>query len=223
VWRTRALAASAVPLLWSACAVAVLAAAAEAWRYALLLASRAGALDAGAVAVSDAFVAVAGAVAPIVAALAGGLVVLWTVRARRAAAELAGVRPSRSGLAVVLGWLVPGPNLVVPGAVLAEVEHTALRLPPSRRPRPSRLLLAWWAAWAAGGVLAAVVLLWSLRTGVQARADGVVLHAVLDLLAAVTAALTALLVTRLTRLLDPSGRTRREILVSVAPARTATA
>jgi len=220
VWGARSLAASAVPVLWATAAVSLLAAAAETWRYALLLASRDGALDAAAVAASDAFVAAAGTVAPILGVLAGLLVVLWSVRARRAAAEVAGVRPARSAAVVVLGWLVPGINLVVPGSVLAEVEHTALRLPPARRPRPSRLLLAWWAAWAAGGVLTVVVLLWSLRTGVQARADGVVLHAVLDLVAAATAVLTALLVSRLTRLLLP-GRARREVLVSVGGAATA--
>jgi hypothetical protein len=210
-----------VPVLWATAAVALLAAAAETWRYALLLVSRDGALDAGTVAASDAFVTAAGTVAPILSVLGGALVVLWTVRARQAAAAVAGVRPSRSARAVVLGWLVPGVNLVVPGSVLAEVEHTALRLPAARRPRPSALLLAWWAAWAASGLFAVAVLLWSLRTGVQARADGVLLHAVLDLLAVLTAALTALLVARLTRLLVPDRRAPREVLVSVAERDTA--
>jgi hypothetical protein len=61
-----------------------------------------------------------------------------------------------------------------------------------------------------------LVLLWSLRTGVQAKADGVVLHALLDLLAAVTAGVTAVLVTRLTRLLGPPRPRRRELLVAVS-------
>jgi hypothetical protein len=65
-------------------------------------------------------------------------------------------------------------------------------------------------------IMSAVVLVWSLRTGVQARADGVVLHAVLDVLAAVTAGVTAVLVTRLTRLLGPPKVRRRELVVSVA-------
>ena len=65
---------------------------------------------------------------------------------------------------------------------------------------------------------AVVVLVWGLRTGVQARADGVLLHGVLDLVAAVTAGLTALLISRLTRLLAPPGRGPREILVSIRPA-----
>jgi hypothetical protein len=216
VWTARSAAAMAGPLLWATAVIALLAAGAEGWRYALLLASRDGALGAGVVAASDAFVNSAGTLAPAVGLLSGGLVLLWCVRAVHAAAEVAGVRPARSTRAVLLGWLVPGLNLAVPGSVLAEIEHSALLLPAERRPRPSRLLLAWWAAWVVGGVLSVVVLAWSLRTGVQARADGVVLHAVLDLLAAVTAVLTALLITRFTRLLLPNPNPRREVLVSVS-------
>ena len=42
-------------------------------------------------------------------------------------------------------WLVPGLNLSLPGSLLAEIEHSALGRPADRRPRPSRLLLVWWA------------------------------------------------------------------------------
>jgi hypothetical protein len=211
----RSLVGTLVPMLWATAAVALLAAGAEVWRYALLLASRESALSAGAVAASDALVASAGTVAPILTLVVGGLTVLWSVRASQAAAAAVGVRPARSARAIVLGWLLPGVNLSVPGSVLAEIEHSALGLPAARRPRPSRLLLVWWALWAVGVVLAAVVLLWSFRNGVQARADGVVLHAVLDLLAAATAVVTARLVLRLTRLLAPGGPQRRELLVRV--------
>jgi hypothetical protein len=206
-----------VPLLWATAAVALLAAGAEVWRYALLLASRDGALRAEAVAASDALVASAGTVAPILSLVVGVLMVLWTLRAAQAAADRAGVRPSRSSRMILLGWLVPGLNLSIPGSVLAEIEHSAIGRPAERRPRPSRLLVVWWALWVASVVLTAVVLLWSLRTGVQARADGVVLHAVLDLLAAVTAGVTARLVLRLTRLLAPAAPRRREVLVRVDP------
>jgi hypothetical protein len=214
----RSLLGTLVPLLWATTAVALLAAAAEVWRYVLLLASRDGALSATAVAASDALVASAGTVAPILSAVTGVLLVLWSVRAYQAAADRAGVLPARSTRWIVLGWLVPGINLSVPGSVLAEIEHSALRRPSDQRPRPSRLLLLWWALWAACVVLSAVALLWSLRTGVQALADGVVLHAVLDLLAAVTAVVTARLVLLLTRLLAPVPR-RREVLVRVTPRR----
>jgi Domain of unknown function (DUF4328) len=212
----RSLVGSLVPLLWATAAVALLAAGAEVWRYVLLLASRDGALQAEAVAASDALVASAGTVAPILTLVVGMLMVLWTVRASQAAADRAHVRPSRSTRMIVLGWLVPGLNLSVPGSVLAEVEHSTLGLPADRRPRPSRLLLVWWGLWAASVVLTAVVLLWSLRDGVQARADGVVLHAVLDLLAAVTAGVTARLVLHLTRLLAPAAPHRRELLLRLA-------
>jgi len=210
-------------VLWTTAAVALVAAAAEVWRYCLLLESRDGALSAGVVAASDALVSTAGAILPVLTGLAGTLIVTWTLRAMHAAAHAADVQPSRSKRSVVLGWLVPGMNLSVPGSALAEIEHTALGRPPTQRPRPSRLLLTWWALWAGGVVFAAVVVLWSLREGVQARADGVVLHALLDLLAAVTAAVTALLVARLTRLIGPVRATRRAIVVGTGPAERAVA
>lgn len=212
----RSLAGTVVPLLWATAVVALVATGAEVWRYVLLLASREGALSARAVAASDALLASAGAIALILALLAGGLLVVWTVRATRAAADRAGLRPSRSGRAIVAGWLVPGLNLTVPGSVLAEIEHIALARPPSLRPRPSRLLVIWWVLWIAGVILAAVVLVWSQRTGVQALADGVVLHAVLDVLAAVTAGVSAVVVMRLTRLLGPvPAGGRRRLVVRV--------
>jgi hypothetical protein len=214
----RSLVGSLVPLLWATAAVALLATGAEVWRYVLLLASRDGALQAEAVAASDALVASAGTVAPILSLVVGVLMVLWTVRAAQAAADRAQVQPSRSTRMMVLGWLVPGLNLSIPGSVLTEIEHSAIGLPADRRPRPSRLVLVWWVLCAASVVLTAVVLLWSLRDGVQARADGVVLHAVLDLLAAVTAGVTARLVLRLTRLLAPTAPRRREVLMRVNPA-----
>lgn len=217
VFAARSVAGTVVPLLWATAAVAFAAAAAEAWRYVLLLASRSDALAAPVVAASDALVLSAGTIAPILTVLAGSLVVLWTVRATRAAAETAGVAPSRRTRDVVVGWLVPGVNLAVPGSVFAEIEHSALGLPATARPRPSRLVRLWWALWAAGVLLAVVVALWGLRGSVQARADGVVLHALLDLLAAVTAATTAVLITHLTRLLGPARTDRREILVGVIP------
>ena len=211
----RSAAVVAVPLLWATAAVACVAAGAEVWRYVLLVLSLDGALDAGVVGISDALVGAAGRIAPVLGVLAGIGVVLWTVRAVRSAADSAGVRPSRRPYHLVLGWIVPVVNIAVPGAVLAELEHTALGLPPHRRPRPSRLLWAWWALWTASVVLTVVVLLWGLRPGIQAQADGVLLHALLDLLAAATAAVTALLLTRITAWLAPPSTERREVLVAV--------
>jgi len=212
---TRATLASLVPALWATATVAAVAAGAELWRYVLLLASRSDALPAGLVAASDALVTSAATVAPILTVLAGALLVVWSVRASRAAGEFAGVVPARSTRAIVAGWLLPVVNLSVPGSVLAEIEHAALARPPEQRPRPSPLLTTWWVLWVADVVLFVIVALWSLRTTVQAQADGVVLHALLDLLAVVTAGVTAVLAVRLTRLLTPSRGTHREVLVAV--------
>ncbi len=211
----RATLGSLVPALLATATVAVIAAGAELWRYALLLASRSDALPAGLVAASDALVMSAGTVAPILAVVAGVLLIAWSVRASRAAGEHARVVPARSARAIVAGWVVPVANLSVPGSVLAEIEHAGLGRPPEQRPRPSPLLTAWWVLWVADLLFVVVVALWSLRTSVQAQADGVVLHALLDLLAAATAGLTALLAVRLTRLLTPSRGAHREVLVAV--------
>jgi hypothetical protein len=219
----RSLAGVTVPLLWALAAVALLAAGAEGWRYALLLASRDRALSADAVAASDALVLAAGTGAVLLGLATGVLLVMWTVRASVAAAARSGSRPSRSTRDVVLGWVVPGLNLAVPGSLFAEIEHGALDRPPGQRPHPSRVVRVWWVLWVVGALVSVVTLAWSQRTGVQAEADGVVLHAVLDLLAAVTAGATALLVGRLTALLGPVRQPRREVLLAVRPSAAAPA
>lgn len=213
--RARALAQTLVPALWATAAVALLAAGAEIWRYVLLVMSRSGALSAGVVSASDMLVAGAGWLVTVLGLLTGLLVVGWSVRASRAAAERADRVPSRSARDIVVGWVVPVVNLSVPGSVLAEIEHGALDRPADERPRPSRELLVWWAVWAVGVVLAIVVFALSFRTGVQARADGVVLHALVDLVAAAVAVLTARLVAGLSLLLGPVRAPVRETLVTV--------
>lgn len=211
----RALTWQLVPVLRVAAAMSVIAAVAEVWRYVLLLISRSDALSPTAVAWSDSLVWFGGW-ASLAAVLASGyLIIAWTVQALRAAGLRSGTSPSRSDRAVVLGWVVPGVNLAVPGAVLAEIEHSALDLPPTDRPRPSRELAVWWALWGGCVVLGTVTALWALRDGTQALADGVVLHAWLDVLAAVTAVHTARVVRRLTDLLEPTLGGPRELLVSV--------
>ncbi|GEL26410.1 hypothetical protein PSU4_53640 [Pseudonocardia sulfidoxydans NBRC 16205] len=213
--RARALAQTLVPALWATAAVALLAAGAEIWRYVLLVMSRSGALSAGVVSASDMLVAGAGWLVTILGLLTGLLVVGWSVRASRAAAERAGRVPSRSVREIVVGWIVPVVNLSVPGSVLAEIEHGALDRPADERPRLSRQLLVWWAVWAVGVVLAVTVFALSFRTGVQARADGVVLHALVDLVAAAVAVLTAERVAALSLLLGPVRAPVRETLVTV--------
>ncbi|MBM7771110.1 hypothetical protein JOD54_001314 [Actinokineospora baliensis] len=203
VERVRGRARLAASALWLLAAVAVIAAGAEVWRYVLLLESRTGALSRAVVQWSDSLVTT-GAVLSFAAGLLSLATVLWWLHAaRQAAAELAGYHPARDEWQLVPGLLIPGLNLIVPGAVLAELEHAILRRPHDERPHPSPLLKAWWTTWAVSGLLFATTLLWRIPTTAQSQADGVVLTAVLDLTAAATAVLTIRLVDRLSLLLAP--------------------
>lgn len=213
-------------LLWRLAAttavLAVIAAFAEGWRYALLLASRTHALTAEPLAWSDAVVTLVGLLAPV-AALATGVVGLrWLLLARGIAADASRTRPSRSSTAIVVGALVPVTTLVVPGAVLAEIEHAASGRPADERPRPSLPVAQWWAVWAASVLVGLVTVARGFDDSTQALADGVVLHGVVDLLAAATALLTVRVTAHLTELLAPELRPRgRSWVVRVGTPRTA--
>ncbi|ATE51932.1 DUF4328 domain-containing protein [Actinosynnema pretiosum] len=220
--RVQRLARTASQALGLAGMTALWAAGSELWRYTLLLLSRTGALSATTVGVSDAMVVAASAVAGITSAIALVLSFLWVRAARAAAAAASGYAPSRSERELVLGLVVPGVNLVVPGSVLAELEHAALRLPADARPKPSKLLLRWWALWVTSALFFALTVAWSFRDSVQALADGVLLHAVSDLLAAGVALTTAVVVRSITTLLlplDPASLRRMRVVgVKGAPA-----
>ena len=66
-------------------------------------------------------------------------------------------------------------------------------------------------------VLAGIAMLWNLRSGVQAHADGVLLHVATDLVAGAVAITTIAVIRRLTRLLSPVrlAGTRRMVVVRV--------
>ncbi|WP_114451591.1 DUF4328 domain-containing protein [Halopolyspora algeriensis] len=205
--RVQSLSATATSVLWTTAGLAGVATAAELWRYALLLRSRNEALSRSLLAFSDALVITAGMLTWVVGMLSGVAVVLWALRARACAAARAGVRPARSDAEFVAGVLVPGLNLFVPGSALAELEHTAL-VPehvrdPGTRPKPSWLVRLWWSAWAASVVLGWVTFLWGFTEGVQALANGVVLHAWTNAAVVVLAVVTIRVVKYLTRLLVP--------------------
>jgi hypothetical protein len=202
--KMRGLAAVAVPLLGLTALLVVVTGGAETWRYALLLDSRFDAVPAGPLHASDALVVTGGVVSLLSSVLAGAVTLGWLVHASTAAAQAAAVARPRPSWQLIAGVLVPGINLVLPGAVLAELEHAALGHDPARRPRPSSLVLVWWAVWSVGLLLAGITLLWNLRDGVQARADGVLLHVATDLCAGIVAVATIVVVRRLTRLLSPA-------------------
>lgn len=208
--------------LWVLAAVAVWAAGSEIWRYVLLAMSRFGALDANVVVASDAMVVASAAIMFTGWAVALVLTVLWVRRARNVSADLVGYGPSRSGVKSLLLLLVPFVNLVVPGSLLAELEHAVERRPVDERPRPSKLLRWWWGFWVACGLMFWVIALWqNLTDSTQALADSVLLHAFDDLLLAGVAVTTALVVRRITTLLLPvdaaSVRLMRVVEVKDAP------
>ncbi|WP_344872147.1 DUF4328 domain-containing protein [Allokutzneria multivorans] len=200
--RMRVLSGTATTLLWVTSFACGLAAVAELWRYVMLLISRSAVLSYGWLKASDALVITAGVLAPVTALVAGTAAVLWLLRARQAAAEATGRAPARPDWQVLVG-LLPGPNLSIPGSTLTELEHAALGEPADRRPTPSRQLRVWWITWVGGLVLAAVTLLWSLRSGVQAQADGVVLRILTDSAAVAVAVLSVRVITSITALLSP--------------------
>jgi hypothetical protein len=196
--------------------LAGLAALAEVWRYGLLVASRSAALSPGPLAFSDVLVALVGLLAPVAAVATGALFLSWLHLARGIAASISGTRPARRPWAVVLGSVLPGPNLTVPGAALTEVEHAASGLPADARPRPSRPVRRWWIAWDVSVVLGVAAVLRGLGESTQAMADAVLLHALADAAAAVAALATVGVVTHLTELLAPRLRPMgREAVLSV--------
>jgi hypothetical protein len=210
--RARALAASARPLLVGAAVAFVAAAGAEAWRYGLLLRGRTELLGARTVALSDSLVVAAGVLAPVLAVVSALVVALWLVRARRAAAEQAGLRDSRSARAVLLGALLPVVNLGQAGVLVTELERSL------GGAGPSRLVRRWWAVFVLSGLLAALTWGWRLLGTAQAQADAVVLAGLSDLAAAVTAVLTLVVVLRCTERLGGAARPPGRRWVASVPA-----
>ncbi|GAA2334049.1 DUF4328 domain-containing protein [Saccharopolyspora halophila] len=205
--RVEAAAGTAIAVLWVTAGVAALATAAEIWRYALLVISRDGTLSRPVLAISDALVGTTGLILWLLGVLCGVFVVLWGLRARAAATERSGLRSARPDWQVLVGVLVPGLNLFVPGSVLAELEHSVLvaegAREPGARPSPSLAVRFWWVLWAATLIFGLLAFAWGFREGVQAMADGVVLHAINAALVTALAVLTARVVHELTRLLTP--------------------
>ncbi|MFC4005128.1 DUF4328 domain-containing protein [Prauserella oleivorans] len=201
--RLRMIARNTTTLLATLAVLATIAAGAEFWRYALLVRSRDSALSPGVVGASDALVLAFSLMTFVLALFAIACTVWWLFVARSAAADAAGQEPPRPAWEVLVGTLVPGANLLLAGPILAELEHATLRRPADVRPRPSRLVLGWWAAWWGNAVLLTLTVIWRMRDGVQADADGVLLSGLTDLSAAALAVVTLVIVSRITRLLAP--------------------
>lgn len=191
----------------------LLAAGAEAWRYGLMLTGRFEVLPARPVSLNAALVTASSWVSLGLAALA--LLVatramqVWSV----AAAGRAGVLPPRSPGAIAARMLIPGWQLYGAGQVVVEVRElirAGITGPWSDADRDgarggTALLAAAWCAWLLNGLLALTVggisllPLFSERWAAsnQLAANLVLLHAALDVLAALVAMLAGVVLGRL--------------------------
>jgi len=182
--------------------VCLVAAAAETWRFALMLEGRTKVLPGATVWSSDVFVAAAGAGAAAVTTAALVVGVVAVARTHAAAARRLGAAPSRSTVAVLARLLVPVWNLYGAGQIVTEIDRMlTAHHRPDRRPRASRLTVCWWISWLGSAVLTLIALGRGLGGSLQAIADTVQLHIAVDLAGAVVAGLGAAMLLRFVRLL----------------------
>nr|WP_240189245.1 DUF4328 domain-containing protein [Nakamurella flavida] len=189
--------------------LAVIAAGAEAWRFALLLAGRTQVLSGSVVRVNDALVTSAGLVLLVAAVATAVAAVPVLVRLHGDAARRSGRLPSRRP-GEVAGWLLaPVANLYGAGVIVGEIDARLIVRAADPEPpggaRPSRLVSVWWAAWVLNGVLVLAALVRGSAGSLQAVADTVELHVAVDLTAALVAGLGAAVLGRFARLLTPAG------------------
>jgi hypothetical protein len=205
-------------------ATATLAVLAELLRYALLVFGLHSAVPPGLLIFSDTVVIAAGLVTVVFGVASLVLTLRWALATRALVRQTSGRPPARSDLRTVLSSVIPGWNLLGPFAAFAELEHAVAGGAPEVRPRPSGLVLRWWAAWLVGAALFVLTFAWSYRDSVQAMADGVLLHALTDASAVLVALLTVRVVRELTSMAVPvsvsSLRFRQVLSVRDAPAAT---
>ncbi|MEO6880174.1 MAG: DUF4328 domain-containing protein [Mycobacteriaceae bacterium] len=215
--RAGALAVTARPLLVVTAVAAVAAAAAQGWRYGLLVRGRTELLSARTAALSDTAVITLGVLAPVLALVSAVVCTLWLVRARASAAEQGGVVETRSCRAVVAGVWLPLVNLGQAGVLVMELAH----LLGDRAGASTVRVRGWWASWVACGVLSALSVAWRGWGTAQAHADAVVLTGLGELAGASCAVLTWVLVRTWTAELTGADRLPGRRWVPAAPERSA--
>lgn len=168
----------------------LVAAGAESWRFALLLAGRTRVLDGGPVRASDTAVGIAGTAALVLGVVTALVALPALVTWHRASALRAGFSPARSGPAVLARLVVPGWNLYGAGQVLMEI--TGMLAGSDSRRRGARVTVPlWWLAWVGNGLLTVATLVMAFGRSNQMMADTVEMHIALDVVAALVAALFA--------------------------------
>lgn len=175
---------SASGLLLLVAALLGLAAVAEFVRYGVLLYNRTRLVSRTTLAASDALVLFAQVASVVIGVAAAVASVCWLVDRRRLMFERAGLRDPRSARSIFVGSLVPFLTLALPGVFLTELVDARGR---ADRDRLRILVRVWWTAWVANWALVLAASLWRLRDSLQAQADGVLLSAVVALIAATVA------------------------------------
>lgn len=185
------------------------AAAAEGWRFALMLRGRTEVLPGRPVRASDAAVVVSSAGALVLAVCAVAASAIALLGLYRAAASRLDLRPVRSGGDIAARFFVPGWNLYGAGQIVVEVMQLVFRPVGGfgrTAPRWMRVLVrSGWVAWIFNGLATAVILVfsvfpalpWGLGHSNQFAANLVEAHAALNLIAGVTAVLFAVILAAL--------------------------
>ena len=185
----------------------LVAAAGEGWRFALMLRGRTWVLSGTAVRASDALLSWSSAAALLLAVGTAVWAIPNLVALHRGSAVRNGWAPARTGAAVVSRLVVPGWNVYGAGQIVAEIDGElavtadlalTAEVGPARvaPPRPSVLVVVWWASWVLNALLALVTLVSAFWRSTQAMANTVEWHIALDLAAALVAGLFAAVLLR---------------------------
>lgn len=187
--RVEQYAANAQLLVFVTALLLALGAFAEVFRYGILLYNRTRLVSPITLAVSDALVyfAQVGSLVVGLFALVGSS--CWLIRQRRLAFAAAGATDPRSVRWMLLLSMLPLVRIVMPGVYLTELARLRGDTEADVH-RELFLVRIWWGVWAASNALVVVQLLWNLQGSLQARADGVLLSAVVAAVAAGSAVLT---------------------------------
>ncbi len=184
-------AAAAPGLLFLVGGLLGLAAAAEFFRYGILLYNRTRLVSPTTLVLSDALVMFAEVASIVIGITAAVASTCWLVSRRRAIFERVGTRDPRSVRGIAIGALVPVLSLAMPGVFLTELVDAKGGV---ERDRSITLVRIWWAAWVINWGVVLAALLWRFRDSLQAQADGVLFSAVVALVGLAVALLTVHLI-----------------------------
>lgn len=175
-------------------ALLLLGAAAELFRYGILLYNRTRLVDPTVLMISDALVFFATIGALVIGLGAIIAAACWLVHTRRLAFAAAGtVEPRRTRLMIAL-TVLPIVRMLMPGIYLTEL--ISLRVD-ARSGELRRLVRIWWVVWVLGNLFVLLQIIFRNPGSLQGKADGVLWAAFVSLFGAVVAVTTLVLMRRI--------------------------